>query len=370
MASTSLPVDISILEDQVIEVTEMEDAMEECMMFVKKLSETSLTEMEQEKKKLQELLQKAEKEMKNTKQALKRSCSKRDEWRDKCLLERDGRAHVDRQLKDSKQRIQKMEAVIEEQKNSVKSLQQQKSRSSELVKDLKDKIAAQKTAKEKLESELTDVKATMGKITADNDVLQKRLYEESQKSLHRANAEEDKLAELKTQLALEKSKFESFEKDCAEQIRHLEEKLTEQQGINKRLSDEAEAHISELDGRLNISENTVLQLEKCNEELRVKLSNTLKNSEQFEGDLQRVRSENEIVVNKKDKRIHELIEELKDTKKKLKNNETQTDEQSSRNGLKVSWVFLQVLRSMKNCLGGLLIAPNISLLKNSPHAFF
>jgi chromosome segregation ATPase len=338
MASTSLPVDISILEDQVIEVTEMEDAMEECMMFVKKLSETSLTEMEKEKQKLQELLQKAEKEMKNMKQALKRSCSKRDEWREKCLFERDGKTHVDRQFKDAKQRIQKMEAVIEEQKNSAKTWQQQKSRSAETVKDLKEKIAAQKTAKQQFEDELCVVKTNLGKVKAENDELQKRLFNESQKSMHRANVGEDQLAGLKTQLAHEKTKFESFEKECAERIRHLEEKLAEQQAINKRLSDEAEAHISELEGKLCTSEDTVTQLEKCNEELRIKLSNAENDSEQFEGRLQKVRSENEIAVNQKNKRIHELVDELKETKERLKDIEVRAEKESSRNDAKVSGI--------------------------------
>ncbi len=340
MASTSLPVDISILEDQIIEVTEMEDAMEECMMFVKKLSETSLTEMEKEKQKLQELLQKAEKEMKNMKQALKRSCSKRDEWRDKCLFERDGKTHVDRQLKDAKQRVQKMEAAIEEHKSNLKGLQQQKTRSAETVKDLKEKIAAQKTTKQQLDDELCETKTTLGKVKAENDELQKRLFNVSQKSIHRANAGEDQLAGLKAQLAHEKTKFESLEKDCDERIRHLEEKLTEQQAINKRLSDEAEVHISELEGKLSISENTVTQHEKRNEELRTKLSNAENDSEKFEGHLQKVRSDNEIVVNQKDARIHELVEELKETKDKLKDAELRAEKESTRNNAKVSGIAL------------------------------
>ena len=328
MASTSLPVDISILEDQVIEVTEMEDAMEECMMFVKKLSETSLTEMEKEKQKLQELLQKAEKEMKNMKQALKRSCSKRDEWRDKCLFERDGKTHVDRQLKDAKQRIQKMESVLEEHKSSLKNLQQQKTRSAETVKDLKEKIAAQKTTKKQLDDELGEVKTTLEKVKAENEELQKRLFSESQKSMQRANAGDDQLAGLKTQLAREKTKFESLEKECAEKICHFEEKLGEQQDINKRLSDEAEAHISDLQGKLSISEDRVTQLEERNEELRMKLSNAENDSEQLEGNLQKVRSENEIQVNQKDTRIHDLLEELKVTKERLKDAELRAEKVS------------------------------------------
>ena len=336
MASTSLPVDISILEDQVIEVSEMEDAMEECMMFVKKLSETSLTEMEKEKNKLQELLQKAEREMKNMKQALKRSCSKRDEWRDKCLLERDGKTHADRQLKDAKQRIQKMEALLEEQKTSLKNLQQQKIRSAETVKDLKDKITAQKNAKQQLDDELAEVKTTLQKAIAENDELQKRLFDESQKSMHRANAEEEQLAALKTQLVNEKAKFETFEEESAERTRHLEENLAKQQAINKRLSDEAEAHMSELEGKVSIAEGTVTRLEKRNEELRANLSNAQKDSEQFEGRLKRVRSENDLMVNQKDKRIHELVEELKETKERLREAEARAEKESARNDPKVS----------------------------------
>jgi chromosome segregation ATPase len=336
MASTSLPVDISILEDQVIEVTEMEDAMEECMMFVKKLSETSLTEMEKEKQKLQELLQKAEKEMKNMKQALKRSCSKRDEWRDKCLFERDGKTHVDRQLKEAKQRIQKMESALEEHKSSLKNLQQQKTRSAETVKDLKEKITAQKTTKQQLDEELGEVKTALEKVKAENDELQKRLFNESQKSMHRTNAGDDQLAGLKTQLAREKTKFESHEKECGEKIRHLEEKLDEQQAINKKLSDEAEAHISELEGKLSISEDALAQLEKRNEELRTKLSNAENDSEKFEGNLQKVCSENDIVVNQKDTRIRELLAELKVTKEGLKDAELRAEQERARNDAKVS----------------------------------
>ena len=333
MASTSLPVDISILEDQVIEVTEMEDAMEECMMFVKKLSETSLTEMEKEKQKLQELLQKAEKEMRNMKQALKRSCSKRDEWRDKCLLERDAKTHIDRQLKETKQRIQKMDAVIEEHKNSVKGLQQQKNRSAETVKELKEKITAQKTAKKQVEDELCEVKTALGKLKQENDELQKRLFTESQKAMHRANAEEDQLTGLKTQLAHEKTKVESFEKDYTERVRHLEEKLAKQQALNKNLSDEAEANISELEGKLDASQETVTKLERCKEELRARLSNAERDTEQIEGRLKKVRSENEIVVNEKAKRIRDLVEELKETKERMKKEDGEGE--SARNNLKV-----------------------------------
>ena len=328
-----MPVDISILEDQIIEVTEMEDAMEECMMFVKKLSETSLTEMEKEKQKLQELLQKAEKEMRNTKQALKRSCSKRDEWRDKCLLERDAKTHADRQLKDAKQRIQKMETVVEEHKNSLKSLQQQKARSAETAKDLRDKVVAQKAIKQQLEDELCEVKKTLEKVKSDNEELQKRLHDESQKSIHRANVGEDQLAALKRQLATEKAKFASFETECAGRIRHLEEKISEQQTINKKLSDEAEAHISELEAKASTNEGVVIQLRKCNEELRGNLKDVEEDSEQFEGRLEALRLENKAVVDQKDKRIRELVEELKDTKKKM----TDSEMERSRGDAKVGW---------------------------------
>ncbi|XP_028396217.1 interaptin-like [Dendronephthya gigantea] len=321
MAGTSLPVDISILEDQVIEVTEMEDAMEECMMFVKKLSETSLTEMEKEKQKLQELLQKAEKEMRNTKQALKRSCSKRDEWRDKCLLERDVKTHAERQLKDAKQRIQKMETVIEEHKNSMKSLQQQKARSTETAKELRDKIVAEKTRKQQLEGELCEAKKSLEKVKSDNEELQKQLHNESQKSMQRANIGEDHLAALKRQLAQEKTQFASFEKESAGRIRHLEEKISEQQAINKRLSDEAETNISELEMKLSTSEEAVIQLRKCNEDLREKLSDVEKDSEKFEGRFEALRSENEALIDQKDTRICELVEQLKETKKKLTDSE-------------------------------------------------
>lgn len=339
MANISLPVDISILEDQVIEVTEMEDAMEECMMFVKKLSETSLTEMEKEKLKLQELLQKAEKEMKNMKEALKRSCSKRDEWRDKCLFERDGKTHADRQLKDAKQRLQKMEVILEEHKNSVKNLQQHKARSVETVKDFKEKVAAQKSAQQQLEDEVATVKTMLKKVKAENDELQKRLFNESQKSMFRVNAEEDQVSGLSMQLAQEKTKFESFKQECTEKILHLEGKLTEQQALNKRLSNEAEMHISELEAKLNLSEGTVIRLEKYNEELRVQLSNAEKDSEHFEGRLKKVRSENEIAVSQKNKKIHELVDELKETKKRLKEAEIHAETERTKLESKVSGIF-------------------------------
>lgn len=312
--ASSLPIDISILEDQVIEVTEMEDAMEECMMFVKKLSETSLTEMEKEKLKLQELLEKAEKEMKNMKQALKRSCSKRDEWRDKCLLERDAKGHLDRQLKDAKQRVQKMEVTVEESKNSVKCLQQQKNRSADTVKELKERISAQRSAKELLEDELSEVKESLTEAEKESEELRKRLFEECQHSMSRMDEDEDRVIDLETQLSDEKHRFESLEKESAERTSLLEEKLTEQQVINKRLSEEAETHVSELEQKVKKSDASVTQMERYNEELRSKLAKAEKDVENLEERLREVREENEIVVGQKDKRIRELNGELKERK--------------------------------------------------------
>ena len=50
--------DMSIVEDNVLEVYEVEDgALQECMMFVKKLSETSLRELETERNNLKRYLQ-------------------------------------------------------------------------------------------------------------------------------------------------------------------------------------------------------------------------------------------------------------------------------------------------------------------------
>ena len=312
--ANSLPIDISILEDQVIEVTEMEDAMEECMMFVKKLSETSLTEMEKEKFKLQELLEKAEKEMKNMKQALKRSCSKRDEWRDKCLLERDTKAHLDRQLKEAKQRMQKMETAIDENKNNLKTLQQQKNRNAEAVKEMKERISAQRSAKGLLEDELAEMKKSLAELEKENEELREKLFKECQKSSSRRDQDEDRVIDLETQLAERKQRFQSFEKECFEKIKHVEEKLVEQQTINKRLSEEAEVDISAMEDKVKTGDDSLSRVRRCNEELRTKLAKAEKDVENIEGHLREVREENEIAVAQKEKRIRDLIEELKDRK--------------------------------------------------------
>lgn len=326
--ASSLPIDISILEDQVIEVTEMEDAMEECMMFVKKLSETSLTEMEKEKLKLQELLQKAEKEMKNMKQALKRSCSKRDEWRDKCLSERDAKGHIERQLKEAKQRMQKMEATIDENKNSLKSLHQQKTRSTETIKELKERISAQKSAKELLEDELAIVKKSLAEVEKESEELRKRLFEECQQSQNRKDQDEDHVIDLQTQLMEGKRRFQSLEKEYSERVSLLEEKLVEQQQINKDLSEEAENHISELEEKVKRGDISLSQVEGYNEELRTKLMKTEKDVENLENRLHEAREENEIAIGLKDKRIRDLIEELNDRKKPAEHTSENDDAKS------------------------------------------
>jgi hypothetical protein len=77
------------------------------------------------------------------------------------------------------------------------------------------------------------------------------------------------------------------------------------------------------------------------------LSNAENDSEQFEGRLQKVRSENEIAVNQKNKRIHELVDELKEAKERLKDIEVRAEKESSRNDAKVSGIsplkiFIQI----------------------------
>jgi hypothetical protein len=46
------------------------------------------------------------------------------------------------------------------------------------------------------------------------------------------------------------------------------------------------------------------------------------------------------VVNQKDARIHELVEELKETKEKLKDAELRAEKESTRNNAKVSGIAL------------------------------
>lgn len=323
----SLPVDISILEDQVIEVTEMEDAMEECMMFVKKLSETSLTEMEKEKLKLQELLQKAEKEMKNMKHALKRSCCKRDEWRDKCLMERDGKMFVERQLKETKQRIQKLETATEEHKNALK---QHKTRSAEVVKDLKEKLGFQKTVKLQMEDKLCQVQNNLKELNEKNEELQKQLFDKTQEKIQNDSEYEHQIQTLKTQISQEKTNHETVEDERNEQVCRLQEKLAEGQEINKKLSIEADAHVSELEEKLKRSEEQVKNLKKFNDDLSAKLTKVRNDSEKFDARLEKVLSEKAIQCSERDTRIDDLLDELKKTKESMKDNEAQTEIQVGR----------------------------------------
>jgi chromosome segregation ATPase len=94
----------------------------------------------------------------------------------------------------------------------------------------------------------------------------------------------------------------------------------------------------------------VAQLEKRNEELRTKLSNAENDSEKFEGNLQKVCSENDIVVNQKDTRIRELLEELKVTKEGLKDAELRAEQERARNDAKVSRISMEKVVQCKSAL--------------------
>ena len=111
--------DMSIVEHDVLEVYEVKDnALQECMMFVKKLSETSLRDLETERNNLNDLLTEAEKEVTKLKTSLKTANGNVEELSATVKSEKEQRLQVEELLQTAQTTVSELKGELQQSTDS------------------------------------------------------------------------------------------------------------------------------------------------------------------------------------------------------------------------------------------------------------
>ena len=243
--------DMSIVEDQVLEVYEVQDgALQECMMFVKKLSETSLRDLESDRNNLNDLLKEAEKEVTNLKISLKTANGNVDELKATVKVEKEERLKLEDRLRIVAVMADELKIELRQSKESATALQKLNQERGDALMGAEEVVAKLKAEKDSLKMELENLQHLRSQDEEETSVVHQRLLKEQKKTFQIEEQHEEVVAQLNEELTEAKKKL-LFQKEQADaEIAQLRQKLDLEQRMNESLSNEADNFVNDIKKQL------------------------------------------------------------------------------------------------------------------------
>lgn len=334
--------DMSIVEHDVLEVYEVQDgALQECMMFVKKLSETSLRDLETERNNLNDLLTEAEKEVTNLKTSLKTANGNVEELTATVKAEKEQRLKVEELLQTAQTTAGELKSELQQSKGSAAALQKLNQEKCDALTEAQEMIATFTVEKNALQEELKTLQRLRSQDEEKANTIHQRLLKEQEKILQIEEEHEEEVTQLNKELTELQKKLSSIKEQAAAELAQLGLKLDLEQKMNESLSNEADSCVDDIKKqlvkvtrengeiqasklsaleRLNTAEEEILTLRrKLNEEKqrREELYQDNKvNIEEAKRQLEKKISENELLTTEKEE-IEKKLDSLEDEKKEL-----------------------------------------------------
>ena len=225
--------DMSIVEHEVLEVYEVQDgALQECMMFVKKLSETSLRDLESERSNLNDLLKEAEREVTKLKLSLKTANSNVDQLTTALKVEKEQRLKVEDRLRIVKETEDELKTELRQSKESSSALQKLNQEKNEALVTAEDTVTKLTAEKESLKEELENLQRLRSQDEEETNVIHQRLLKEQEKAFQIEEQRDEMVSQLNKELTELKTNL-LFQKEQADaEIAQLRQKLDLEQKMN------------------------------------------------------------------------------------------------------------------------------------------
>ena len=326
---------MSIVEHEVLEVYEMQEgALEECIMFVKKLSETSLQDLETERNNLNVLLKEAEKEVSILKTSMKTANTNVEELMVTMKGEKEKRQELEDLLRASEVRADELNIALSKSKDSISTLKKLNQEKADTLTKAEETVANLKAEKDFLTKELENMQRLRSQDEKDTDAIHKRLVKEQEKTFRIEERLEEVTAQLKKDIDEAKKNISSQKEQAEAEVAQLRQKLDIEQKMNESLSSEADICVNDAKKRLvnltrenaemHASRETLLkQMRTAEEEIlilqrklheeeqsREKLYlDSKKDFEEAKSKLAKIVSENDFLVSEKEtmeKNLHSL----------------------------------------------------------------
>ena len=333
---------MSIVEHEVLEVYEVQDgALQECMMFVKKLSETSLRDLETERNNLNDLLKEAEKEVTNLKTSLKTANSNVEELTATMKVEREQRLKLEGSLRTVEAMANELKTELRQSRESASALQKLNQEKSDALTKAEEVVAKLTAEKDSLEEELENLRRLRSQDEEGTNAIHQRFLKEQEKTFRIEERREEEVAKLSKELIEAKKNFSLQKEQADAEVAQLRQKLDLELRMNERLSNEADSCVSDIkkqlvkvtrensemqasketfQDRLNSAEDEILTLRrKLSEEKqrREKLYQDNKvDADESKSQLEKLTSQNAVLTTEKEA-IETRLLSLEDENKKL-----------------------------------------------------
>lgn len=334
--------DMSIVEHNVLEVYEVKDgAVQECMMFVKKLSETSLRDLETERSNLNDLLTEAEKEVTKLKTSLKTANGNVEELSATVKSEKEQRLEVEELLQTTQTTVGELKSELQQSMESAAALQKLHQEKCDALTEAQEMITKFTEEKNALQEELKTLQHLRSQDEEEANTIHQRLRKEQEKILQIEEEHEEEVTQLKKELTELQKNLTSIKEQAAAELAQLKLKLDLEQKMNESLSNEADSCVDDIktqlvrvtreNGEIQASKQSALhQLNTAEEEiltLRRKLTEEKQRREELyqhnkvnmaeaKSQLEKKISENELLTIEKDE-IEKKLDSLEEEKKKL-----------------------------------------------------
>lgn len=256
---------MSIVEHEVLEVYEVQDgALQECMMFVKKLSETSLRDLESERNNLNDLLKEAEKEVTNLKTSLKTTNNNVEELTITVKVEREQRLKLEDLLKTVEAMAEELKSELRQSRETASALQKVNQEKNDALMEVKESVAKLTAEKDSLEEGLENLQRLRLQDEEEMNAIHQRLLKEKEKTLRIEERREEMMTQLNKELTDAKKKLSLQKEQADAEIAQLRQKLDLEQKMNESLSNEADSCVSDIKKQLVkvTQENTEIQTSK------------------------------------------------------------------------------------------------------------
>lgn len=305
--------EVSIVDDDVLEVLELvddNDTIEECMMLVNKMSETSLLEIQKEKENLTKLLKEADKEVSKLKHSLRASNSCIEELKRDLTKEKSKADGLEEQVKNCNARIQEMEDYTMQSREEYLEMENKYFENSKLVEDtnrlLNDVLSKKRHYEEQMDS------LRKQRDSAQNGVvsLEKRLREEQDRSRGKAVYYEEKLSKTENELKHTKNKLSTSENDFKSHILQLQGSLKIKKGLSSLIAVDAGKCVTAIGEKLDALEKKRLGAEKEKLSLVTKLR-------ELEAAMKDLKEAAEKEQQEKERRLIETENALEEVKKNV-----------------------------------------------------
>ncbi|XP_068684244.1 myosin heavy chain, clone 203-like [Montipora foliosa] len=257
--------DMSIVEHDVLQVYEVQEgALQECMMFVKKLSETSLRDLETEKNNLNGLLKEAEKEVTILKTSVKTANSNVEELTATMKAEMQQRQKLEDLFEAAKVRADELNTELNKSKESISALKKLNQEKSDTLMRAEETAAKLKAEKDFFAKELENVQLLRSRDEKETDAIHKRLVKEQEKTFRIEEQLEEVAAQLNKEIDEAKKRLSLQKEQADAEVAQLRQKLDLEQKMNESLSSEADICLNDIKKQLVIlsRENSEMQSSK------------------------------------------------------------------------------------------------------------